>query len=1064
VYIEEQDGIQPIEGVSTSVTGFVGVTQRGPLDGQPPVLVTSFNDFQNVFGGYFTPSFSGGTANSNWPYNVLPHAVAGFFNNGGQILYVKRIAANPLPPFSLASAVILNGVPSSGTYNVGDKLTVSGGTPTSPTMAAVIEVATVSAGVITAVTFTPGSYTSMPPLTPNTPAQAVPASGSGLGATGATFNLTMNPTAPLAATSSEGLENSVSSPQILTRLAATYSTTSLTLQLNSLRGIQSGCSITLTQTQNGLTASASGTVASYIDAKGTVTLMAQMTPVAPTTTLPTYFDPQYTIVAVSAGSVSTSLTAALSPAPLTLQIQPNQTIAATDTITLAQTQAGTTAEATGTVSSYTSGTGLLTLTAALTVTPAGATFNPQNTTVIITPSPPVVITNLTAAPASSSPLQLQIPSNLTQPIALGDIITLAQTQGGTTTQATGTVSTYAPLTGLLTLQAALTVTPPGATFNPQNTTVAITASAPPPPVITTLAATFPPLLVLQSTAGIQVGTIITLSQTQGGLTTQATGTVASFTASAVTLTSAGVVAVSGSTLPATFQVSTTTVTWNTQLAFSVQANSSNFALTAANPGAWGNNIALQIQPSSRALANVVLPLGQSVSGGAYDIVTLTSTANFYTGAIVEFNLGSLKVYAKIQNIFGSSIQVTAVPLFTSTSLNPTGAAPTTARACEFDVLASYGSVSESFKGLTLDDTTPYFYATAINNGSSLLTVPEVTPPNAAHPYPCDDTTTTPSTLPIAADGLNVAMVGGIDGSYPQSTDYTGTDGGPGNRTGLAALVDVDQISIIAAPGVTDQNTQAALITQCETLKYRFAVLDPNPVQASSASPVSAIQSQRLNFDTKYAAIYFPSVVVDDPLTGNPLVVPPSGHMAGIYAQTDDSRGVWKAPANVVISGILGLETKVNKAEQEILNPEPNNICVLRDFTAQGRGRRVYGARCITSLDEWKYINVRRLFIFLEASLDQGTQWAVFEPNDSQLWNRLIQSVSAFLTTVWREGGLMGATAEQAFFVNCGTNTMSQDDIDNGRLIMVVGVAPVYPAEFVIIKIGQWAGGSSVQEL
>ncbi|MGA2812496.1 MAG: phage tail sheath C-terminal domain-containing protein, partial [Candidatus Acidiferrum sp.] len=186
--------------------------------------------------------------------------------------------------------------------------------------------------------------------------------------------------------------------------------------------------------------------------------------------------------------------------------------------------------------------------------------------------------------------------------------------------------------------------------------------------------------------------------------------------------------------------------------------------------------------------------------------------------------------------------------------------------------------------------------------------------------------------------------------------------------------------------------------------------------------------------------------------------------AGIYAQTDNTRGVWKAPANVVINSIDSLEIKLSKGDQDILNPEPNNINALRDFTAQGRGLRVYGARCITSLTEWKYVNVRRLFIFLEDSLDQGLQWAVFEPNDQRLWGQLIQSVSAFLTSIWRQGGLMGAKAEEAFFVKCGYDTMSQDDIDNGRLIMLVGVAPVFPAEFVIVRIGQWAGGSSVQEL
>jgi phage tail sheath protein FI len=256
----------------------------------------------------------------------------------------------------------------------------------------------------------------------------------------------------------------------------------------------------------------------------------------------------------------------------------------------------------------------------------------------------------------------------------------------------------------------------------------------------------------------------------------------------------------------------------------------------------------------------------------------------------------------------------------------------------------------------------------------------------------------------------------------------------------------------------------ALIDQCETLFYRFAILDPAPTSTGGSPAIPDIQNQRNLYDTHYAAIYYPGVVVTDPLSGNPLTVSPSGHVAGIYAQTDATRGVWKAPANVVINGILSLATKLSKGDQDVLNPEPSNINALRDFTAQGRGLRVYGARCITSDTEWMYVNIRRLFIYLEASLDQGTQWAVFEPNGPALWARLEQSVGAFLTTVWQAGGLMGATADQAFFVICDQTTMSLDDRENGRLIMQIGVAPVFPAEFVIIQIGQWAGGSSVQEL
>jgi hypothetical protein len=308
---------------------------------------------------------------------------------------------------------------------------------------------------------------------------------------------------------------------------------------------------------------------------------------------------------------------------------------------------------------------------------------------------------------------------------------------------------------------------------------------------------------------------------------------------------------------------------------------------------------------------------------------------------------------------------------------------------------------------------------------------------------------------------------GSDGtSAPAATDYIGVDNGPGLRTGIQALTDAEEIAIVAVPGVVDQDVQQALITHCETLKYRFAVLDPAPHGGSGevAATIDDIQAQRNQFDTKYAAIYYPRVVVLDPLTNQDITVPPSGHIIGIYAEVDATRGVYKAPANEVISGIDALEVKLSKGDQDVLNPYPVNINCLRDFTAQSRGLRVYGARCITSDNEWIYINVRRLFIFLEHSLDIGTQWAVFEPNSPALWARLTQSVSAFLTSAWKSGALMGTTAADAFFVRCDQTTMTQDDIENGRLIMIVGVAPVFPAEFVIIQIGQWAGGTSVQEL
>jgi phage tail sheath protein FI len=473
-------------------------------------------------------------------------------------------------------------------------------------------------------------------------------------------------------------------------------------------------------------------------------------------------------------------------------------------------------------------------------------------------------------------------------------------------------------------------------------------------------------------------------------------------------------------------------------------------IDAADPGAWGGQIVVQIKQSSQAQAQVAsLPNTTTV--------LLTSSANFYPGAIVEFNKGNSKIWKKIQSVAGSSIVVTNA-FSTTADLAPDGGfTATTVRTCEFDILASWNGVTEQWRYLSMDNTIPSYYATVINNGSTLLSVPSTASG--------DSTTDDPFIFPSAPDGLNLSLINGTDGTAaPADSDYIGVDNGPGSRTGIQALTDADDIAIVAVPGITSQDVQNALITHCETLLYRFAILDPAPHAGDNPPTLDDIQAQRNLYDTKYAAIYYPRIIVFDPLTNADITVPPSGHMAGIYARVDDTRGVYKAPANELIGGIDAIEVKLSKGDQDILNPDPVNINVLRDFTAQSRGLRVYGARCITSDTEWKYINVRRLFIFLEHSLDIGTQWAVFEPNDQQLWARLTQSVSAFLTTVWSDGALMGATAADAFFVRCDNTTMTQDDIDNGRLVMIIGVAPVFPAEFVIIQIGQWPGGSSIQEL
>ncbi len=314
-----------------------------------------------------------------------------------------------------------------------------------------------------------------------------------------------------------------------------------------------------------------------------------------------------------------------------------------------------------------------------------------------------------------------------------------------------------------------------------------------------------------------------------------------------------------------------------------------------------------------------------------------------------------------------------------------------------------------------------------------------------------------------AQAARMALRGGDD-SIPTVNDntYIGVDDRePENRTGLYSLKNKDNISIVAVPGRTSAQIQGALITHCELMRYRFAVLDG---EVPPNDTLTDVQTQRQQFDTKYAALYHPWLLIPDPFPNNlaqvvDFPIPPSGSMLGVYARTDIERGVHKAPANEVVRGIVGLQRSLNKAEHDILNPSPVNINVIRDFRRDNRGIRVWGGRVITSDTDWKYVNVRRLLIFMEKSIDQGLQWVVFEPNAEPLWARVQRTISNFLTVVWRNGALEGSKLEQAFFVKCDRTTMTQTDIDNGRLICVIGVAPVKPAEYVIIRIGLWTANA-----
>lgn len=331
----------------------------------------------------------------------------------------------------------------------------------------------------------------------------------------------------------------------------------------------------------------------------------------------------------------------------------------------------------------------------------------------------------------------------------------------------------------------------------------------------------------------------------------------------------------------------------------------------------------------------------------------------------------------------------------------------------------------------------------------------------ANPFWLDLAASEPTALQLrtgllaSLESREFTLTGGNDGV--PAGDVSAVPGAVAYADALAALAAVSDIAIVAAPAhaafpATYEAVQKALIAHAENLRYRFAVLDTPPDQTPGQA-----REVRGRFDSTRAAIYYPWLMVANPLArpgdsgvAAEIALPPSGFLCGVYARTDVARGVWKAPANEVVQVALRPEREINTATNEVLNPEGVNC--IRSFP--GRGLRVWGARTASTDPEWKYVSVRRYFIYLERSIDVSTQWAVFEPNGEALWANVRETVSAFLYAEWRNGALLGSKPEEAFFVRCDRSTMTQNDLDNGRLICLVGVAAIKPAEFVIFRIGQ----------
>ncbi|MCG7527753.1 phage tail sheath subtilisin-like domain-containing protein [Streptomyces sp. OfavH-34-F] len=360
-----------------------------------------------------------------------------------------------------------------------------------------------------------------------------------------------------------------------------------------------------------------------------------------------------------------------------------------------------------------------------------------------------------------------------------------------------------------------------------------------------------------------------------------------------------------------------------------------------------------------------------------------------------------------------------------------------------------GQVAETYPSVTTKRSKENV-ATRVNAESTLIEIRE-SGRGAAPARPEPQSVTLAPAAPPAGSGAALApevYVGDAD-----------------RRTGLGGLEAVDDVTMIAVPdlmsayerGLLDLEgvvaVQQALIAHCELMGDRVAVLDPPP--GLSPQQIRAWRTDRANYDSKHATLYYPWISVADPASGRATLVPPSGHVAGIWARNDDSRGVHKAPANEVVRGAVALQTQLTKGEHDLLNPIGLNC--IRSFP--GRGIRVWGARTLSSDPAWRYLNVRRLFNYLEESILAGTQWVVFEPNDDALWARIRRTVSAFLVNEWRKGSLFGLTPDEAFYVKCDRETNPPESVDAGQVVCEIGVAPVKPAEFVVFRLSQLTGGT-----
>ncbi len=459
------------------------------------------------------------------------------------------------------------------------------------------------------------------------------------------------------------------------------------------------------------------------------------------------------------------------------------------------------------------------------------------------------------------------------------------------------------------------------------------------------------------------------------------------------------------------------------------------------PGVWGNDLRCSIAPSP--IVDTTLTIGAAAGDTQ---ITVTTAFGLFAGSVISVGGERCTIV---------DVDTTAGTVDLADPLIGTYAIGDACVSQEFSLVVQRmenGQVAEEevFDRLSLTTGHPRFAPDIVGSWDAGRGRPSAS--GGSNIIRLTDATNAAFRTMLMAQAQNIHLTGGDDDAATiLDATFVGTaSDDPDARTGIQALMNEPALSLVAVPGQTALQVQNALLIHCNQMVYRFAVLD-TPIGAD----VAAARTHRQNYDDTRGAVYYPALRIPDAF-GNPgdeREIAPSGHVLGVYARTDVARGVHKVAAIEVIRGISGFEKRLGKGEQDILNPI--NLNCFRDLRSEGLGMRIYGGRVATSNPEFRYINVRRLMLMVEQSLDTGLQWAVFEPNSKPTWDAVKQSVSGFLNTVWRNGALEGVTPEEAYFVNIGYDvTMTQDDINNGRMIIEVGIAPVKPAEFVILRISQ----------